>query len=243
MRTIIVIPARIGSTRFPGKVLAPILGKPMIHYVYDGARESKIVEKVLVATDSSEVLEVVKGFGGEAILTPSELPSGTDRVYAAVRDLSAKYIVNLQGDEPLIRGTVLDTIFEVLFDTDADIVTPYYKTRDKREINDPNRIKIVSDKRDYALYFSRSPIPFERDANSTIRYKIHTGIYGFKRESLERFVSLPQSELEKTEKLEQLRALENGMKIKLVEVDFKSIPVDVPEDIKKIEKLLTKSSK
>ncbi|MGB9824615.1 MAG: 3-deoxy-manno-octulosonate cytidylyltransferase [Candidatus Hydrothermia bacterium] len=238
MKSIIVIPARIGSTRFPGKVLAPILGKPMIQYVYEGASQSKLADKVLVATDSEEVLEVVKNFGGYAVLTPSDLPSGTDRVHYATKELDYDIIVNLQGDEPLIKGEILDRIITELQHTDADIVTPYKITYNKDEIEDENRVKIVADNSDYALYFSRSVIPFNRDRIEKIPYKIHIGIYGYKKASLERFVKAGYSFLESTEKLEQLRALEHGFRIKLIKVQYDSIPVDVPEDIKRVEEVL-----
>ncbi len=243
MQSIIVIPARIGSTRFPAKVLTPILGKPMIQYVYEGAKESVLAEAVLVATDSIDVVNVVKDFGGEAVLTSPSLPSGTDRVYEAVKDVDVKYIVNLQGDEPLIRGNILDAIFEELFKEEADIVTPCYKTTNIKEAKNPNRVKITTDKKGCALYFSRSSIPYHREPSSKVEFRIHIGIYGFTKRSLSRFVSLPQSELEKTEKLEQLRALENGMSIRVVEVDFRPIPVDVPEDVLKVERVLKRFRK
>jgi 3-deoxy-manno-octulosonate cytidylyltransferase (CMP-KDO synthetase) len=238
MKTVIVIPARIGSTRFPKKVLYPILGKPMIQWVYEGAKKSEYAEKIFIATDSEEVKKQVELFGAEAILTPSELPSGTDRVFYAIKDLDVKYVINLQGDEPLITGEVLDKIFFALFEGNCDIATPYYSTNNKEEAENPNRVKIVSDINNYALYFSRSLIPFYREATENYNFKIHIGVYGFTKESLKKFVSLPQSFLEKTEKLEQLRALENGMRIKLVEVQYKPCPVDTLEDIEEVEKRL-----
>jgi 3-deoxy-manno-octulosonate cytidylyltransferase (CMP-KDO synthetase) len=242
MKSIIVIPARIGSTRFPGKVLALILGKPMIQYVYEGASQSKFADKVIVATDSEEVLELVKSFGGDAVLTPSDLPSGTDRVYYATKELDYDIIVNLQGDEPLIKGEILDKIIAELQHTDADIVTPYKISYNEDEIEDENRVKIVADSRGYALYFSRSVIPFNRERIEKIPYKIHIGIYGYKKESLEKFVKAGYSILESTEKLEQLRALEHGFKIKLIEVQYDSIPVDVPGDITRVEEILKRTS-
>ncbi|MEO0228773.1 MAG: 3-deoxy-manno-octulosonate cytidylyltransferase [candidate division WOR-3 bacterium] len=241
MKIVIAIPARIGSTRFPRKILAPILGKPMIQWVFEGASQSKLATDIVVATDSEEIQEVVRGFGGTAIMTPSELQSGTDRVYYAIKDMGYDLIVNLQGDEPLIRGDILDSVISELLITDADIVTPYKTSRNTEEIFDENRVKIVADNKNYALYFSRSVIPFDRERTGRVMYKIHIGIYGFKKESLARFVSLKNSKLEKIEKLEQLRALEFGMRIKLVEVDYDSVPVDVPEDILKVEEKLKRS--
>ncbi len=238
MKTAIVIPARIGSTRFPRKVLYPILGKPMILWVYEGAKQSKLAEKVIVATDSEEVKAIVEKNGGEAVLTPSDLPSGTDRVFEAVKDKDFEYILNLQGDEPLIEGGVLDKVFNALFEGDCDIATPYYMTQDVEEAKNPNRVKIVSTIDNFALYFSRSLIPYPRENQKDIPYKIHIGVYGYKKESLSKFVALKESQLERTEKLEQLRALENNMKIKLVEVDFKPNPVDTPEDVKVVEEII-----
>lgn len=238
MNSIVVIPARIGSTRFPRKVLYPICGKPLIQWVYEGAKKSQIAEKIYIATDSEEVKRQAELFGAEVILTPSELPSGTDRVYYAIRELDVQYIINLQGDEPLITGEVLDKIFNALFEGSCDIATPYYTTNSREEAENVNRVKIVSDINDYALYFSRSLIPFYREPTTNQTFKIHIGVYGFTKESLKKFVLLPQSFLEKTEKLEQLRALENGLKIKLVEVDYRPCPVDTPEDIEEVKKRL-----
>ncbi len=214
----------------------------MIQYVYEGASQSKFADKVIVATDSEEVLELVKSFGGDAVLTPSDLPSGTDRVYYATKELDYDIIVNLQGDEPLIKGEILDKIIAELQHTDADIVTPYKISYNEDEIEDENRVKIVADSRGYALYFSRSVIPFNRERIEKIPYKIHIGIYGYKKESLEKFVKAGYSILESTEKLEQLRALEHGFKIKLIEVQYDSIPVDVPGDITRVEEILKRTS-
>ncbi len=238
MKTAIVIPARVGSTRFPRKVLYPILGKPMILWVYEGAKKSKLSERIIVATDSEEVKELIEKNGGEAVLTPSDLPSGTDRVFEAVKTLDVEYIVNLQGDEPLIEGDVLDKVFTALFEGDCDIATPYYVTQDLEEAKNPNRVKIVSTANNFALYFSRSLIPFPREDQRDVTYKIHIGVYGYRKKSLSKFVALKESQLEKIEKLEQLRALENNMKIKLVEVNFKPSPIDTFEDVKVVEEKL-----
>lgn len=197
-----------------------------------------MAEKVIVATDSEEVKAIVEKNGGEAVLTPSDLPSGTDRVFEAVKDKDFEYILNLQGDEPLIEGGVLDKVFNALFEGDCDIATPYYITSNNEEAQNPNRVKIVSNTKNFALYFSRSLIPYPRDDRTSVVYKIHIGVYGYKKESLKKFVKLKESQLEKIEKLEQLRALENNMKIKLVEVNFKPSPIDTFEDVKVVEEKL-----
>lgn len=234
---VIVIPARYASTRFPGKIIAPILGKPMIWYVYRGALQSKLASEIIVATDSEKIKEIVESFGGKAILTKGDFPSGTDRVFAAVKDKKYDIVVNLQGDEPLIQGKVLDLLIENLINSKADIATPCY-TADESEAQNPNRVKIVTDSQGYALYFSRSPIPYYRNHSKAKEYLVHIGIYAYRYHSLEKFVKLPESELEKKEKLEQLRALEYGMKIKIVKTAFRSHPVDTPEDLKIVENLL-----
>ena len=234
---VIVIPARFGSTRFPGKILAPILGKPMIWYVYRGALQSTMANEIIVATDSEKIKETVEAFGGKAVLTKGNFPSGTDRVFEAVKDKVYDIVVNLQGDEPLIKGEILDLLIQELINSNADITTPCYAA-DESEAQNPNRVKIVTDSMGYALYFSRSPIPYYRNNNGSKEYLIHIGIYAYKFHSLKKFVKLPSSELENKEKLEQLRALEYGMKIKVVKTNYRSYSVDIPEDIKVVENLL-----
>jgi len=234
---IIVIPARYDSTRFPGKILAPILGKPMIWYVYRGALQSTLASEIIVATDSEKIKETVESFGGKAAFTKGNFPSGTDRVFAAVKDKKYDIVVNLQGDEPLIQGEILDLLIKELINSKADITTPCY-TADESEAQNPNRVKIVTDSQGYALYFSRSPIPYYRNPSKAREYLIHIGIYAYRYHSLEKFVKLPGSELEDKEKLEQLRALEYGMRIKVVKTTYRSYPVDIPEDLKIVENLL-----
>ncbi len=231
MRVLTVIPARFGSTRFPGKPLAPVLGKPMIRWVVEGALKSR--SDVVVATDDERICRAVEDLV-ECRITPSSLPSGTDRVFQVARDFPHEVVINLQGDEPLIDGSLLDVLAEHL-DKDTDIVTPVKKIG-YRETS-PGSVFVVTDINGFALYFSRSPIPYHRDHENP-EYLKHIGIYVFWKKSLERFVSLPQGRLERIEKLEQLRALEYGLKIRVVEVDFSGHPVDYPEDIERVEKIL-----
>ena len=236
MKAIIVIPARYASSRFPGKPLAQIRGKPLVEWVYEGASQSKLAYRTVVATDHEKILECVKAFGGEAILTPVDCASGTDRVAEAVKLLKdeSELIINVQGDEPLIRGDIIDTVIEQLKEVDA-IVTLKRRITDMEEYTDPNVVKVVCDTSGFALYFSRSPIPYMR--NHGVSYK-HIGIYGYRRQLLFKFVSLPPGTLEKTEGLEQLRAIENGIPIKVIETEYEAIGVDVPEDIFKVERVL-----
>ncbi|CUS79780.1 3-deoxy-manno-octulosonate cytidylyltransferase [Candidatus Kryptobacter tengchongensis] len=242
---IAVIPARYASTRFSGKPLADILGKPMIRWVYENAMSSKLVNKVFVATDDERIFDIVKNFGGNAIITPKEIQTGTDRIAYAVRDLDADIIVNIQGDEPLISGEMIDSAIEpFLNENDIDISTLAVKINDVENLFNPNVVKVILNKDNFALYFSRSPIPFCRDAQTNeewlktgIHYK-HIGIYVYRKDSLLKFVELKRSKLEEAEKLEQLRALENGMKIKVVLIDKDTIGVDTPEDLEKVIRIL-----
>ncbi len=232
MKVLTVIPARYGSSRFPGKPLASILGKPMIRWVVEGALKSKT--DVVVATDDERICKAVEDLV-ECRLTPSDLPSGTDRIYEVAKNFSHDIVINLQGDEPLIDGRLLDELTEHL-EENADIVTPVRRVK-KDEISDPGSVFVVTDKKGFALYFSRSLIPHYRNGDNQ-EYLKHIGIYVFWKDSLRRFVSLPQGKLERIEKLEQLRALEHGLRIKIVEVNFRSHPVDYPEDIEKVEEIL-----
>ncbi len=235
MNALIVIPARYGSTRFPGKPLVPILGKPMIRWVVEGAMKSRS-SYIMVATDDRRICDAVSPLV-ECRITPSELPSGTDRVAYVARELNFDIVVNLQGDEPLVDGKIIDNLIEALDET-VDIVTPV-RSVNREEARKPGTVTVVTDRYGNALYFSRSLIPFYREKRDEIFLK-HIGIYVFWKESLLKFVSLPPGKLEMIEKLEQLRALENGMKIRVVEVLYKSIPVDYPEDVKLVEQELLK---
>ena len=236
MKAIIVIPARYASSRFPGKPLARIKGKPLIEWVYKAASESSLAHRVIVATDDKRISECVRSFGGEVVLTSPHCPSGTDRVAEAVKKLNedSELIVNVQGDEPLIKGEVIDAVIEELRKVNA-IVTLKKRITDMSEYNNPNVVKVVCNSLGFALYFSRSPIPYMRNQGESFK---HIGIYGYRRDLLFKFVSLSIGILEKTEGLEQLRAIENGIPIKVIETEYEAVGVDVPEDISKVEKLL-----
>lgn len=233
---IAVIPARYGSTRFPAKALALIKGKPMIQWVWEKVRGAKKIQQVIVATDDARIADTVKTFGGEVKMTSKKHPSGTDRVAEAIKGLEADWIVNVQGDEPMIEGKALDNFIENF--GDAQMATLARKLEKAGEENDTNVVKVVTDSQGNALYFSRAPIPYRRDPNTTVEYWHHLGIYAYKPATLQKFVSLQPSKLEQIEKLEQLRALENGIAIRVIPTNLKPIGVDTPEDLKQVEKLL-----
>ena len=251
-----VIPARYGSTRFEGKPLADILGKPMIQYVYEGVRQSKLIDEVIVATDDQRILEAVKSFGGKAVITSPTHFTGTDRVAEVARKLKSEIIVNVQGDEPLIRGTIIDNaIRPLLTDETVPMSTLITRIEEVKDWLNPHIVKVVVDQKNFALYFSRSPIPFPRDLNigrleshpfgtdRPLPKKVfkHIGVYVFRREFLLHFSKMKPTPLEKLEKLEQLRALENGYSIKVTPVDYEPICVDTPEDLQKVLTYLSPS--
>ncbi|MGB7575131.1 MAG: 3-deoxy-manno-octulosonate cytidylyltransferase [Thermodesulfobacteriota bacterium] len=248
-----VIPARYGSTRFEGKPLADILGKPMIQYVYEGVCQSKLIDEVIVATDDERISEVVKSFGGKAVMTSPTHFTGTDRVAEVAKKLKSEIIVNVQGDEPLIKGDIIDNaIRPLLTDDTLQLSTLMTRIEEVRDWLNPHIVKVVADQKNFALYFSRSPIPFPRDlqigrlesnpfgTNRPLPKRVfkHIGVYVFRRKFLLQFSKMKPTPLEKLEKLEQLRALENGHPIKVTPVDYEPLCVDTPEDIQKVEAFL-----
>ncbi len=234
VRTLGVIPARLDSTRFPGKILAPILGKPMIQHVWEACSRSTL-DGVFVATDSEEIHSAVMGFGGQAILTPAHFQSGTDRVAWAAERLEGEIIVNIQGDEPLIEPSSINALIGALReDANCEMATLCIRSPITPETLGPNTVKVTRDKFGNAVSFTRT-----LDANTRAGWFFkHIGLYAFRRESLFRFCALAMTTSEKTEKLEQLRALGNGMRIRVLEVDRDTIAVDVPEDIGRVEMTL-----
>jgi 3-deoxy-manno-octulosonate cytidylyltransferase (CMP-KDO synthetase) len=233
MRKLIVIPARYESTRLPGKPLLEIAGRPLIQLVYERAAESRLQDGVIVATDDERIVHAVTAFGGDAVMTSSSCRSGTDRVFEAVRQREAGLVINLQGDEPFMRPDMADLLFSVMEKEDLDMATLCSPIADDREYHDPNTVKVVLDGRGFALYFSRSPIPYLRNgATRPLLYK-HIGIYAFKRDFLERFVKMPRSRLEELESLEQLRVLENGFRIRVLTTQYDGFGVDTPADLER----------
>ncbi|MGH9744691.1 MAG: 3-deoxy-manno-octulosonate cytidylyltransferase [Candidatus Acidiferrales bacterium] len=241
MKVFAVIPARYGSVRLPGKPLASIAGRPMIQHVVERARQAVSVSRVLVATDDERIQKAVEGFGGEAVQTRRDHANGTDRVAEVAAHYEAEIYVNIQGDEPLIDpGTIDAVVAEMLEDESIQLATPCTAITQANEIMDPNIVKVVRDFDGNGLYFSRAPIPWVRDerANAAARHWKHIGLYGYRREALLEYPTLPPGELERIEQLEQLRWLENGFHIRVVETNYDAISVDVPADVKRVEKIL-----
>lgn len=235
-KTAIIIPARFASTRLPGKPLLKVLNKPIIQWVWEKAKMAKLADNVIIATDSELIYEVAKTFTDDVEMTSENHKSGSDRIAeVANRNPEFDYIVNLQGDEPLIKPESIDEIIKAL-QAGADISTLIRVLKDEEDINNPNCVKCVVDNNNLALYFSRSKIPYERNSNQAEFYG-HIGIYGYTRDALLKMTSTPQSMLEKAESLEQLRALQSGLKIKTIKVDFVPVGIDTEEDLKKFEKI------
>jgi 3-deoxy-manno-octulosonate cytidylyltransferase (CMP-KDO synthetase) len=237
MKVIGVIPSRYGSTRFPGKPLAPIAGKPLLQWVVEGARQSRRLSEVLVATDDERIAELCRKIGVDFAMTSPELPTGTDRIEAAVRGREADVVVNIQGDEPMTNGHILDALVEPMVeDASLEMATLGKKLQDE-DLENQNAAKIALDSRGRALYFSRYPIPFSR--SSEARHEIglkHIGIYAYRRAFLERFCRQPPVPLELSEGLEQLRALYLGASIAVVRVEHESWEVNVPDDVAEVER-------
>jgi len=240
VKIVAVIPARYQSKRFNGKPLALIAGKPMIQHVFQNAKACPEVDEIYVATDDKRIYECVQGFGGTAIMTNENHQSGTDRIAEAVESINLAdqdIVVNIQGDQPIFHPSMLsDLIGALIKNPTIPMSTLMHKIIDDQELRDTNKVKVVLDNNGCALYFSRSPIPFYRDETSkkTVHYK-HLGLYAYRKEFLLAFTKLSYGLLEHAEKLEQLRVLEHGFKIKVEETIFDSIEVDTPEDIKKVE--------
>jgi 3-deoxy-manno-octulosonate cytidylyltransferase (CMP-KDO synthetase) len=233
-----VIPARLASSRFPGKVLASIASKPMLQHVYERASLARYLTRTIIATDDRRVYEVARSFGAEVRMTRSDHLSGTDRVAEVASAEEASIVVNIQGDEPLIDPSAIDlAILPLVHDADVLMSTLKKRIDDPREIADPNVVKVVTNRCGDAIYFSRSPIPFERDAGTrTVSYK-HIGLYVYRRGFLLNYSDLPVGPLETSERLEQLRALENGYPIRVVETEYESVGVDTPEDLERVSQL------
>lgn len=238
MKVLGVIPARYGSTRLPGKPLADIRGKTLIRRVYERAALSKSLHRLIVATDDARVMEEVKSFGGNCVLTSPDHPNGTCRSAEAAQNVDADIIINIQGDEPLLDPLMIDETAELLSTDDAVSSTLCERVEDEKFILDPNVVKVVIDRLGNALYFSRSPIPFLRVKGAATIYR-HIGIYGYRRDFLFTYAALPATPLSEAESLEQLRILEHGYKMKVGVTKGRCGPsVDTPEDLKKVRELI-----
>ena len=244
MKVLCVIPARYASTRLPGKPLSMIAGKPMIQHVYERACQAQSPNEVVVATDNELVEKAVLDFGGKAVMTSPDHPSGTDRLAeVALMYPDVDVIVNVQGDEPMIPPEVIDRLAEA-FNSDADLNMATMKVvMDEEDYENPAAVKVVTDQQGYALYFSRSLMPYPRNKPEGFKVFKHVGIYAYRRNFLLKYAALAPTPLEKAESLEQLRALENGYKIKVLESDFQGIGVDTPEDLAAVNALFEKMKK
>jgi len=237
-----VIPARFSSTRFPGKVLAPIAGKTMLQHVYERAALSTYLTSILIATDDERVYAAAKNFGARVRMTRSDHLSGTDRVAEAASAVDAEIVVNIQGDEPLIDPAAIDAaILPMVHEPEIVMGTLKKRIEDAREITDPNVVKVVTDRAGDAIYFSRCAIPFEREKSVNTPYFKHIGLYVYQRDFLLAYSALPVGPLETAERLEQLRALENGFRIRVVETEYESLGVDTPEDLERVSRLFDAS--
>jgi len=241
MKIIAVIPARYASTRFPAKLMQDLGGKTVILRTYEAAISTNLFDDVFVVTDSDLIYDEIISNGGKAIMSVKEHESGSDRIAEAVENMDVDVVINVQGDEPFINKKPLEELIEVFKnDTEkkVDLGSLMFQISDKEEIDNPNNVKVITDQQGFALYFSRSVIPFPREENVGVRYMKHIGIYAFKKEALMDFYRLPMLSLEASEKLEQLRYLEYGKRIKMVETTHVSIGIDTPEDLEKARILL-----
>lgn len=239
-KTVIIIPARYSSTRLCGKLLMEVDSKPIIRWVWEAAKKSKLADEIIIATDSELIFNKAKDFGANVEMTSVEHKSGSDRICeVAKRHSEYDYILNMQGDEPQITPEVIDLAISTLTKNDCDISTLVRQITDIEQIQDPNCVKCVFDNDFNALYFSRCPIPYERNKGEA-NYYAHIGIYGYKRKSLIKMTSLEQSDLEKAESLEQLRALKNGMKIKVAITKLNPIGIDTQRDLNRFKNIVEK---
>ena len=241
MKFLGVIPARYGSTRLEGKPLKDINGHTMIEWVYKRAQKSKL-DKVIVATDDERVFQAVNSFGGEAVMTSKDHNTGTDRIAEVASKYDYDVIINIQGDEPLIEADMINSLMNPFMqEPELKMATLKHKISTYEEVENPNNVKVICDKNDYAIYFSRSPIPYPRTLDMDNYYK-HVGIYAYKSDFVVEYSKMQQTPLESSESLEQLRVLENGYKIKVLETPFKIIGVDTQEDLELVNKIVSEKS-
>lgn len=236
MNIVAVIPARYAATRFPGKLMQMLGNKTIIRHVYDNAVATELFHDVFVVTDSQIIYKEITSNGGKVIMSKKEHDSGSDRIAEAVLAMNIDVVINIQGDEPFIKKQPLEKLTR-LFDDPAVQVASLMRKISTAEAGNPNNVKVVTDRSGFALYFSRSVIPYLRDEEIGAEYFLHIGVYAYRKETLIKFTQWPQSILEKTEKLEQLRYLENGIKIKMAETDYDNIAIDTPEDLAKAKEI------
>jgi 3-deoxy-manno-octulosonate cytidylyltransferase (CMP-KDO synthetase) len=238
MKKIAVIPARYAATRFPAKLMQILGDKTVIRHTYENTVATGLFDEVLVATDSKIIYEEIVAHGGKAVMCKKEHESGSDRITEAVEHLGVDVIINVQGDEPFMEKKPLSDLLKAFDDEQVQVASLMHAITDEEQVNNPNVVKVVTDLDGYALLFSRSPIPYKRNTEASFRYFRHIGVYGYRKQALLQFVQWPVSALENIEKLEQLRYLENGVKIKMVATSFSAIGIDTPEDLIAANKLL-----
>jgi 3-deoxy-manno-octulosonate cytidylyltransferase (CMP-KDO synthetase) len=244
MKAVIVIPARYGATRFPGKSLARIQGRPMIQWVWEAASRSRLAEQVVVATDDDRIADVAAKFGADVVMTKRSHASGTDRIAEVADKVPAQLYVNVQGDEPLLSRDAVDDLIRMMMENPrTPIGTLAHRIEKRDEWLSPEVVKVVCNRHQEALYFSRSPLPFQRRFDPKARLLRHVGIYAFRARALATFVSMAPSALEIAEGLEQLRALENGLTIQVLETKYRCLGVDTPADLKRVEAALRAASR
>jgi 3-deoxy-manno-octulosonate cytidylyltransferase (CMP-KDO synthetase) len=237
MIIVAAIPARYAATRFPGKLMQMLGNKTIIRHVYDNIVSTGLFNDVFVVTDSDIIYKEIKDSGGKVIMSKKEHESGSDRIAEAIAEMNIDVIINVQGDEPFIKKEPLEKLVR-LFNDDNIQVASLMRKISKEEALNPNNVKVVTDRSGYALYFSRSIVPYQRDGKTNAEYFLHVGVYAYKKDALINFTKLPQSSLEKIEKLEQLRYLENDIKIKMAETDYNNIAIDTPEDLERAKSSL-----
>jgi 3-deoxy-manno-octulosonate cytidylyltransferase (CMP-KDO synthetase) len=237
MIIVAAIPARYAATRFPGKLMQMLGNKTIIRHVYDNTVSTGLFNDVFVVTDSDIIYKEIKDNGGKVIMSKKEHESGSDRIAEAIAEMNIDVIVNVQGDEPFIKKEPLEKLVRLFNDAKIQVASLMRKISKEEAVN-PNNVKVVTDRSGYALYFSRSLVPYQRDEKMNAEYFLHVGVYAYKKDALITFTKLPQSQLEKIEKLEQLRYLENGIKIKMAETDYNNIAIDTPEDLEKAKSSL-----
>ena len=239
-KVIAVIPARYNSTRFPGKMMEILGNRTIITTTYQNVLETGLFDEVFVATDSELIFDEISKNGGKAVMT-GEHETGSDRIAEAVQNIDCDIVINVQGDEPFLKKEPLQQLIDIFYEDDKkeiSLASLKIQLKESEEIRNPNNVKVITDNNGFALYFSRSVIPFQRELSYDVTYYKHIGVYAFRKEALLKFSSLEMTPLEISEKLEQLRYLENGMKIKMVETDFVGLGIDVPEDLEKANALL-----
>ncbi len=235
MKVIALIPARYDASRFPGKLLQDLAGKPVIVRTYEATLQTNLFDEVFVVTDSRSIAESISGYGGKYIFSSRQHATGSDRIAEAAEQIEADIVINVQGDEPFVNKAVLSSLIDVLSQDTArqiDVASLVFPIDQPEAIANPNNVKVVMDKQDFALYFSRAPIPYPA-AETKLQYYQHIGIYAFRKRALQAFAGLPADDLELTEKLENLRFLYHGMRVKMLKTNHKSIGIDTPEDLVK----------